>query len=428
MQIIGIIISLIIAGIFGFGLMKSEWINRSGFIKWVLIAALVMKVIGTYFQQALYTYYYTDRSTADIYRFFDDGVLLKEVFFFKSKSDFFSIMFNIRTDNTHFHHSYFEKMNAWIKPFESGFYNDNHIMIKLNALFNFISFDQYEVNGILFSLLGFTGLLALITSLIEKSNFRNLALILTCLFPSSLLWLVGGLKETLLIAALGGLIFSYFNIAINGYYKPKILVLAFLSLVVLASVKVYFLMAIIPALIIHYVYVRFKLSAFAGIATWIAVIAIGFIGTKTIDFDSIGYISAKQTDFINHMDETKAGSAFKMETMEPTLIGLLKYSPVALSNSLLKPIFPSSFAEMLMLLENIVFWAVVLLALLSLKNASVSKTHWIWLVPFSLALLILIGTTTPVLGAIMRYRAPIILLLIIAITPYLPSQLTKYFA
>ncbi|MDP4934500.1 MAG: hypothetical protein NWR30_07305, partial [Salibacteraceae bacterium] len=176
------------------------------------------------------------------------------------------------------------------------------------------------------------------------------------------------------------------------------------------------------------VYVRFKLSAFAGIATWIAVIAIGFIGTKTIDFDSIGYISAKQTDFINHMDETKAGSAFKMETMEPTLIGLLKYSPVALSNSLLKPIFPSSFAEMLMLLENIVFWAVVLLALLSLKNASVSKTHWIWLVPFSLALLILIGTTTPVLGAIMRYRAPIILLLIIAITPYLPSQLTKYFA
>ncbi|MDP4933607.1 MAG: hypothetical protein NWR30_02750 [Salibacteraceae bacterium] len=88
MQIIGIIISLIIAGIFGFGLMKSEWINRSGFIKWVLIAALVMKVIGTYFQQALYTYYYTDRSTADIYRFFDDGVLLKEVFFLNLKATF----------------------------------------------------------------------------------------------------------------------------------------------------------------------------------------------------------------------------------------------------------------------------------------------------------------------------------------------------
>jgi hypothetical protein len=262
-QIIGIIISLIIVGIFGFGLMKSKWVNRSGFSKWVLLAAPIMKVIGTYFQQALYTYYYyTERSTADIYRFFDDGVLLTEVFF-SSKSDFFSIMFNIGTDSAHFHHSYFEKMNAWIKPFESGFYNDNHIMIKLNALFNFISFDHYEVNGVLFSLLGFTGQLALITSLIEKSNFRNLALILTCLFPSSLLWLVGGLKETLLIAALGGLIFSYFNIAINSFFKPKILVLAFLSLVVLASVKVYFLMAIIPALIIHYI-CAFQTFCFCG--------------------------------------------------------------------------------------------------------------------------------------------------------------------
>jgi hypothetical protein len=425
-QIIGIIFSLIVAGIFGFGLMKSEWFNRSGFSKWVLLAALAMKVLGTYFQQALYTYYYTDRSTADIYRFFDDGVLLKEVFF-KSKSDFFSIMFNIRTDNAHFHDSYFEKMNAWIKPFESGFYNDNHIMIKLNALFNFISFDHYEVNGILFSLLGFTGLLAIITSLIEKSNFRNLALILTCLIPSSLLWLVGGLKETLLIAALGGLIFSYFKIAINRIYKVKPIVIAFLSLMVLASVKVYFLMAIIPALIIHYIYVHFKLSAFAGIAIWIVVIITGYLGTEAIDFDAIGHISAKQTDFINHMDETEAGSAFKMEAMEPTLIGLLKYSPVALSNSILKPLFPSSFAEILMLLENFVFWAIVLLALLSLKNASVGKTHWIWLIPFSFALLVLIGTTTPVLGAIMGYRAPIILLLIIAITPYLPRQLTKYF-
>ncbi len=426
MQIIGIIISLIVAVIFGFVLIKSEWAKRSGFNQTILVAALALKVAGSYFQQALYTYYYTDRSTADIYRFFDDGVLLKEVFF-KSKSDFFSIMFNIGTDSAHFHHSYFEKMNAWIKPFESGFYNDNHIMIKLNALFNFISFDHYEMNGILFSLLGFTGLLAIIKSLIEKSSFRNLALILTCLFPSNLLWLVGGLKETLLIAALGGLIFSYFNIAINRIYKIKPFVIAFLSLMVLASVKVYFLMAIIPALIIHYIYMYFKLSAFSGIATWIAVIAIGYLGTKTIAFDAIGHISAKQTDFINHMDETEAGSAFKMEAMEPTLIGLLKYSPVALSNSLLKPLFPSSFAEMLMLLENIVFWSIVLLALFSVKNASVSKTHWIWLIPFSFALFVLIGTTTPVLGAIMRYRAPIILLLIIAITPYLPRQLTKYF-
>jgi len=62
------------------------------FDKSVLIALFTLKLLGTFALQALFTYYYTDRSTADIYRFFDDGLILRDVLF-TNPSHFLRILF-----------------------------------------------------------------------------------------------------------------------------------------------------------------------------------------------------------------------------------------------------------------------------------------------------------------------------------------------
>ena len=85
----------------------------------------IVKVIFTFALQWIYTYHFTDRSTADIYRFFDDGIILNALAF-EDPALFFKIIFGLNGGMEA--QAVFEQMNSWIKPFDSGFYNDNHIM------------------------------------------------------------------------------------------------------------------------------------------------------------------------------------------------------------------------------------------------------------------------------------------------------------
>lgn len=424
MQIIGILLALLYFSVFVWWMLKAKWFEQLGFSKLVLMIALTVKVAGNYLQQALYTYYYTDRSTSDIYRFFDDGVILKRVLF-QSPKDFFQILFSWNINNDHFKGLYFDKMNSWIKPFESGFYNDNHFMIKANALINLISFDLYEVNGLLFTLLAFCGSLLLVGFIIKDPKKRNVALLALIIIPSNALWLVGGLKETMLLAGLGGFLFGYGQLVIQGNQKRQNWLLFLLSLLILLSVKIYFIMALIPALAAHYVSEKYRLNLFKGMAFWSALILTGLIILPLVGFDYVEYIVTKQHDFINHMHEAEAGSTIPMEKITPSFMGVLLFLPEALANTLIKPLHPKSLPEILLLAENTILFSFIVLAGFYRKKNSLNPSTWIWIIAFSFTLLLLIGVTTPVLGAIMRYRAPILIVLIISLSAYLPSKISE---
>jgi hypothetical protein len=423
-QIIGILLALLYLSLFAWWMLKTKWFMQLGFSKSILASALLIKVAGNYLQQALYTYYYTDRSTSDIYRFFDDGVILKSVLF-KSPIDFFQILFSWNVDNDHFKVLYFDKMNSWIKPFEAGFYNDNHFMIKINALFSMISFDQYEVNGLLFTLLGFIGSVFLIGFIIQDSEKRNLALLVLIIIPSNSLWLVGGLKETMLMAGLGGFVFGYHELFINLNNKRSSWLIFLISFLILVSVKVYFIMGLIPALTVHYISQKYHLSLFKGLAVWAAIVVSGLIILPIVGFDYVAYIVTKQHDFINHMNEAQAGSTIAMEKIESSFMGVLLFSPEALANTLIKPLIPKSMPEVLLLIENVILFVFILISISNQKKNKVNSSTWTWIIAFSFTLLLLIGTTTPVLGAIMRYRAPILIVLIIALSEFLPSKISE---
>lgn len=424
MQIIGILLALIYFSLFVWWLLRTRWFEQLGFSRIVVMSALSVKVLGNYVQQALYTYYYTDRSTSDIFRFFDDGVILKRVLF-NSPKDFFQILFNWNIDNLHFKALYFDQMNSWIKPFESGFYNDNHFMIKLNALFNLISFDHYEVNGLLFTLLAFCGSLFLISYIIQDPKKRNFALLILILIPSNSLWLVGGLKETILLAGLGGFLFSYNKLFNDRNFKRQYLTLFLITFFTLTSVKVYFFLGLIPALAANYLSNKYQLSLVKGLLFWCLLVVFGLVVLPIVGFDYVSYIVAKQHDFINHMNEAQAGSTIPMEKISPSFLGVLLFLPEALSNTILQPLNPKSLPEVLLFIENILLFSFIILALSNWRKNNLSPATWTWVIAFSFTLLLLIGITTPVLGAIMRYRSPILIILIISLSELIPSKISE---
>ena len=116
---------------------------------WIVIS-FSFKILGTFLLQFIYTYIYTDRSTSDIFRFYDDRLVLKDL----AQTNFagyLKVLFGLYDTNGIYKTEYFEKMNSWIKPFESGFYNDNIVMIKVNSFLSMVTQSGYEANSIFFS-------------------------------------------------------------------------------------------------------------------------------------------------------------------------------------------------------------------------------------------------------------------------------------
>jgi len=417
-QIEGIGLSLIWYVVLLWLLLKS----RGSFSSARITVLFTTKVIGTFALQWLFTYYYTDRSTADIYRFFDDGLLLHKVFF-SQPIDYIKIMFNAYSDGDGFKTLYFEQMNAWIKPNDSAFYNDNHFMIKVNSLLTFLSFGHYEVHGIVFSTLSFLGLKWCAESLTSEKKNQNLALTIAILFPSSLLWMSGGLKETVLIFGIGA--FIKVN-PIHLQFNAKSLFLSLNALIVLISVKIYFIAALVPAYLVHGLCRKRNWGLMLQFGLWSAFIITGYALASLAGFDLTEYIVRKQHDFLNHVQVISPGSAFEMSYLKEGVLALLASTPQAIANVLFRPYIyeVKTLPELLLFIENLfIAISLVLFTVHVIRFRDFSKLQ-IWIFLFVLPILILMGMVTPVFGAIMRYRAPAIILLLIILTPYFRSFLT----
>ncbi|MFA5195559.1 MAG: hypothetical protein WC401_07155, partial [Bacteroidales bacterium] len=98
---------------------------------WLIVVFLIKLAagVGMYF---LYTYYYTDRATADIFKYFDDSKIMYDALWNKP-IDFFKMLFSIQNDTPYFN-NYYHQMNNWFRVFESNIYNDSHTIIRLNAV------------------------------------------------------------------------------------------------------------------------------------------------------------------------------------------------------------------------------------------------------------------------------------------------------
>ena len=110
----------------------------------------------------MYSEIYCDRQTADIFKFYDDSLILAQVFF-DSPVDFIKIIMGIHED--HFLMDYFINMNHWDNSYESVTTNESRIVIKICAIVNLISFNNYSVNVITFTMMGYIGIILSIKSI-----------------------------------------------------------------------------------------------------------------------------------------------------------------------------------------------------------------------------------------------------------------------
>jgi hypothetical protein len=116
----------------------------------------------------------------------------------------------------------------------------------------------------------------------------------------------------------------------------------------------------------------------------------------------------KQKAFFTLAEQAGAGSYINIPVLYPDLKGLLSVIPSGLFNGVFRPFITDQRNIMMMVsgIENTVIILFILFAIIrgNFRNI-MSSPFAVFSIYFSLSLLTLIGMITPVLGALVRYKA-----------------------
>ncbi len=368
----------------------------------------------------IYTHIYTDRNAADIFKFYDDASLLYHELFLTSPSDYLKLM--IGFDHSPSIQAALHKTAFWYKPFETYLFNDNQTIIRLNLFVRLFSFGSYGVHALFFTFLSFTGLIAIFKSFNRFFEDKLFTLKTACfLVPSVLIWTSGILKESVLLFALGLLVYQLSSFIKDHRFTWKRVSLTICSIGLLLIIKPYVLIVLTPGILTMVLWELgiAKKMAFAFLASIsMILLPILTLGNYISSFNIPHILFKMQQDFINVAHLSHAHSYFEIGLLNGSFSSVLIRLPESLYNALLRPFsfFDGSILTIVSSTENLIILLLLIYGFTHrAKVQERMKGLWLLLIGFCLCLFILIGLTVPVEGAIVRYKAPVLPFLLIVI-------------
>ncbi len=126
------------------------------------------------------------------------------------------------------------------------------LMIKLMSFFNLITFNDYWLIGFYFSFFSFYGIWHLVDRLARYFPDTSYAACISLLFvPSIIFWSAGVNKESLAMPAICMLIAFFLDFIHTKKIKPAAFVLSIFFIVLLATIKFYYLAILLPSILAY---------------------------------------------------------------------------------------------------------------------------------------------------------------------------------
>lgn len=471
---------------------------RSYFINPIYFGlAFLLKILFGFLIVVIYTKVYPDRSTADIFKYYDDAKVIYEAFE-NSPGDYIKMVSGIGNDSPHFDSLYYSKMNHWYRHYDFGTYNDNHTIIRFNAIAMLITGGSYYGNLVIMNFISFIGLWFIFATLVPYFPKKS-SLIFAAVFliPSVLFWGSGILKESLVLFTTGLFLYVFIRLVVHKTQKILNLIILIICTGLFYLNKSYLLFFLLPCLISFAINERKKITrpALTYLLTFTVSISVTILFSPLVNNKSFMEIfSQKQRDFINiskggvfiqnnqyfvrldpdkkqyldtlgnnlykiktgssymywkneNLDDTLrtnystdtmtyqlvwdlplAGSRIEIPRLQPSFSSLILNSPMALFTGLFKPSAFSahSLLERIGGIENL--FLLIIIGLSLYWSGNTLHKNWLWFCIFlCLGLFTLIGFTTPIAGAIVRYKVPALpFLLMIAVNIFNERKLPKF--
>lgn len=419
MDFIGPVFFLAILLIF---ILKSDRFSLNAFPKYWIYIALAFKIVAAIAYFVVYTYYYTERSENDMYRYYDDAKVMYSAFD-EDKFAYFQMVFNTNPKSEFLADNYYNKMNNWYRSLDDIVGNDNRTIIRICAFFMLFAFDSFFTVKLLFVFMAFLGLF-LIYKTLENDDFvkNKLLFIFVFFMPSLVFWTSSISKEALLVFALGGFVFYFKKLFLDFKFSFLSIILFLVFGFVLSSVKMYVILALLPALIALVLSKFIRFNRFAlFLFTFVCLISIYWNFHYVFpDYNFVQTFVSKQHDFINFSIFVNAGSFFEMKMLEPSLFSFISALPNAFYSVFFRPFFfdASNFLMLAASFENFIFLIFLIFSLLFYQR-NFKPDSWFWAkIFFVFFFFSIIGISTPVSGAVVRYK--------IIVYPFLVSAVLSF--
>ncbi len=356
----------------------------------------------------VYTFHYTNRSEADMYRYYDDGKIMYSSVL-HSPLTYVKMITGISDDHDEIKEQYYMKMNTWYKSFDSIVHNDNRTIVRINAFLMLFTFGSLYAQSLLFMFLGFIGLTWIFRAIAEKETFRERLLYYSVMFfPSLVFWTSNISKEAVVIFALGGLLF-FTKKMLSEPFRLLRMCLPLLFLFLLFTLKIYVLMSLIPFLTAYFMSLKKqgRTVIFRFLLVFVCyVLVLWNLHLVFPNYNIIEALIRQQQNFLSFANDINAGSIIAVPLLKPELINFIGAVPVALFNVLFRPFFfDSTNAFMLMVsFENLFFILFLIMVSIFLKKKFLTDPLFMACIGFAVFFFVVVGLVTPVMGAVVRYK------------------------
>lgn len=384
-------------------LIKSNAFQIPTIPRWLVVSAFYAKLLGGLMIWYIYTYHYKDRSNADIYKYFDDAQTIMEAS--SNNKHLRWHLFSPSESNEPGFNEILKDTQHWDRS-SSFLFNDNRSIIRINFILLFLSKGFFHLHTLIFCIFSFIGCIALLRFFLFFSKAPPLLLFLFIfLIPSTLLFTSGAIKESWLFFCLGH--FLFFTMKALTQKRYLYLITALLFSLLLINIKSYVAICLIPAISFLVLAQFIKLNRLL----LFGIIHLGLLLFLFYFHHSIvqSFIQ-KQTEFILLAQESNASSYFEIIRFS-NLKELTLAIPGGIYNVWFRPFMHLTTNPLVLIsaLESLFLVLLVPIAIIYFNRPQGKELNLMFFCfSFVFILTLVIGLNIPILGAVLRYKVPLL--------------------
>lgn len=374
------------------------------------------KIGGAIFIGLIYAYYYKG---GDTFNFFYHSKIINSAFT-DSLGTWFKLIRRVPVDADFKLYPYVSQMYWYVDP-------PSYMVAVIGAIIGLFNGTHYLPTAITFAYISYTGIWAMYKTFATLYPKLDMPLAIAFLFiPSTFVWGSAIFKDTVCMFGLGWLTYTTFRIFINKDFSLKNLSLLVISFYLVAVIKVYILLAFLPALCLWLLMMYSNKIRSAGIRWMVNILSVGVAIMGFLFFtqqfaeelnhyslEKIAKTAEVTREWIAFVSETQEGSAYDLGDFEPTPAGMFSKLPAAVNVTLFRPYIWEAKKPIMFLsaLEALAFLCLTLYVFFKIglwktfKNISKDPNLTFFAI-YSIIFAFAVGISTYNFGSLSRYKIP----------------------
>jgi hypothetical protein len=379
------------------------------------MTGFTLKIVGAIGIGLIYQYYYGGGDTAN---YWFHANLINSAFA-ESTAKWFNLILGIPPWYSGEYSAYISKMLWYDSPPE-------YTVCSIAAFFGIFTFNCYLLIAVLFGAFAYTGLWAMFKTFASKYPAYTKYIAWCCLYiPSTVMWGSGLFKDTLCMCGLGWMTYGAFRMLINRDFRFRNLFITLLGFLLIARIKLYILLAFIPALALwilfsysHNIQSRFTRNVVKVMVIFACIGGFAVFSQKfAMELGKYSLENVAKTSYNTNINiamiSGDEGSTYNLGTMDPSIGGMLKKFLPAINVTLFRPYLweTRKVLQFINAIEATMFLWVTIKILFSVglirtwKTIAGDPTIQFCLI-FTIIFAFAIGLSSGNFGTLSRYRIP----------------------